>query len=175
MAGAVGVAGPEPLQYAKLRPARRLFPARRPAEMGRPGPYRRQTPGIGQAEMVGPGPLAHQVLLGTGWRAMAANRAAPSGSVWLLIILGAFLLNPAEVLPPEFLNNLAGYQDNVVHLIALRLIVSFYNFVSAIPGWGGHLSLASPEFHLFVFLWFQRICGWILIPIGLAAVYTRLK
>ena len=92
-----------------------------------------------------------------------------------MIILGAFILNPAQVLPPEFLNNLAGYQDNVAHRIALRLIVSLFSFVAAIPGWGSHLSLISPEFHTFVYLWFQRICGWILIPIGLAAVYTRLK
>ncbi len=112
------------------------------------------------------------------WGLLAGYGRKPGRTLWislLLIILGAFILNPAEVLPPDFLNNLAGYQDNVVHLIALRLIVSLYSLVAAIPGWGGHLSVSSPEFHLFIFLWFQRICGWILIPIGLAALYTRLK
>ena len=112
------------------------------------------------------------------WGLLAGYGRKPGRTLWIslsLIILGAFILNPAEVLPPEFLNNLAGYQDNVAHLIALRLILSLYSFVAAIPGWGGHLSLTSPEFHLFVYLWFQRICGWILIPIGLAAVYTRIK
>jgi hypothetical protein len=112
------------------------------------------------------------------WGLLAGYGRKPGRTLWIsmcLIILGAFILNPVEVLPPDFLNNLAGYHDNVVQPIALRLIVSFFSFVAAIPGWGGHLSLASPEFHLFVYLWFQRICGWILIPIGLAAVYTRLK
>ncbi len=112
------------------------------------------------------------------WGLLAGYGRKPGRCLWismLLIILGAFILNPAEVLPPEFLSSLPGYYDNAAHPIALRLIVSFANFVSAIPGWGGHLSLASPEFHLFVFLWFQRICGWILIPIGLAAIYTRLN
>ena len=112
------------------------------------------------------------------WGLLAGYGRKPGRTLWIslgLIILGAFILNPAEVLPPDFLNSLAGYYDNAAHLIALRLIMSFSNFVSAIPGWSGQLSLASPEFHLFVFIWFQRICGWILIPIGLAAVYTRLK
>ena len=112
------------------------------------------------------------------WGWLAGYGRKPGRTLWIslaLIILGAFLLNPAQVLPPEFLNSLAGYQDNAAHPIALRLIVSAANFLSAIPGWGGHLSVTSPEFHLFVFLWFQRICGWILIPIGLVAVYTRLK
>ena len=112
------------------------------------------------------------------WGLLAGYGRKPGRTLWIslgLIILGAFILNPAQVLPPEFLNNLAGYQDNVAHRIALRLIVSLFSFVAAIPGWGSHLSLISPEFHTFVYLWFQRICGWILIPIGLAAVYTRLK
>lgn len=112
------------------------------------------------------------------WGLLAGYGRKPGRTLWIglgLIILGAFILNPAQVLAPEFLSSLAGYYDNAAHLIALRMIVSAYNFLSAIPGWGGHLSLASPEFHLFVFLWFQRICGWILIPIGLASVYTRLK
>jgi hypothetical protein len=112
------------------------------------------------------------------WGLLAGYGRKPGRVLWIslgLIILGALILNPAEVLPPDFLNDLAGYQDNVVHRMALRLIVSFFSFVAAIPGWGSHLSVTSHEFHLFVYLWFQRICGWILIPIGLAAVYTRLK
>jgi hypothetical protein len=112
------------------------------------------------------------------WGLLAGYGRKPGRTLWIslgLIILGAFILNPAQVLPPGFLDKLAGYQDNAAHRMALRLIVSLYNFVSAIPGWGSHLSVTSHEFHLFVFLWVQRICGWILIPIGLAAVYTRLK
>lgn len=112
------------------------------------------------------------------WGTLAGYGRKPGRTLWIslgLIILGALLLDPAKVLAPEFLNNLAGYQDNVAHSLALRLIVSLASFVAAIPGWGSQLSLASPEFHIFVYLWFQRICGWILIPIGLAAVYTRLK
>lgn len=112
------------------------------------------------------------------WGLLAGYGRKPGRTLWIslgLIIFGAFLLNPAEVLAPEFLNSLAGYQDNAAHPIALRLIVSFCNFVSAIPGWSSYLTVTAPEFHLFVFLWVQRICGWILIPIGLAAVYTRLK
>ncbi|MCL4503480.1 MAG: hypothetical protein M1438_16770 [Deltaproteobacteria bacterium] len=112
------------------------------------------------------------------WGTLAGYGRKPGRVLWiglLLVILGAFLLDPAKVLAPEFLNSLAGYRDNIVHLIAMRLIVSFYNLVSSLPGWGVHLNLIAPEFHLFVFLWFQRVCGWILIPIGLAAVYTRLK
>jgi hypothetical protein len=112
------------------------------------------------------------------WDWLAGFGRKPGRVFWIgmfLVILGAVILDPAKVLSPEFLNNLAGYQDNLAHLIALRVIVSVYSLVAAIPGWGGLLHLTAPEFHLFVFLWFQRICGWILIPIGLAAVYTRLK
>ncbi len=112
------------------------------------------------------------------WGLLAGYGRKPGRTLLIglgLIILGAFLLNPAQLLVPEFLQGLAGYPDKYVHFMAMRMIVSFYNFVSAIPGWHGHLDLTAPEFHLFVFFWFQRICGWILIPIGLAALYTRLK
>ncbi len=112
------------------------------------------------------------------WDWLAGYGRRPGRVIWaglFLLILGALVLNPAEVLAPEFLGSLAGYQDNIFHRAALRLIVSLYSLVAAIPGWSSHLSLSSPGFHTFVYLWFQRICGWILIPIGLAALYARLK
>lgn len=112
------------------------------------------------------------------WGLLAGYGRKPGRVFWaalLLMVAGAVILNPARVLPPQFLHNLAGYQDNLGHLIALRLMVSSSNFFSAIPGWGSLVKVSAPEFYILVFLWFQRICGGILVPLGLAAVYTRLK
>ncbi len=69
---------------------------------------------------------------GIGWPVMAASRAAIALDQPGLDYLGRLYLGSGEVLAPEFLNNLAGYQDNVVPLIALRLILSLYSFVAAI-------------------------------------------
>jgi hypothetical protein len=92
-----------------------------------------------------------------------------------LFLLGAWIYDPGRIPTPNALNNLGLASDNWLQSLALRGIYSLYGLLSAIPGWSGHLELRPNDFFTLMFLWIQRLCGWILIPIGLAAVYTRLK
>jgi len=92
-----------------------------------------------------------------------------------LFLLGAWIYDPGRIPTPDALNNLGLASDNWLQSLALRGIYSLYGLLSAIPGWAGQLELKPADFYPAIFLWVQRLCGWILIPIGLAAVYTRLK
>ena len=86
-----------------------------------------------------------------------------------LMLLGACIFEPAQMLSPVMMQSIGFSPNDWLHSIALRGILGLYCFLSAIPGWSGHLEIHTPDFFTFVFLWLQRLCGWILIPIGLAA------
>jgi hypothetical protein len=112
------------------------------------------------------------------WGLLAAYGRKPGRIFWVALtvfLLGAVIYDPAQMLSAKVQENIGLAPDNFFLMLTLRAILSLYGFLSAIPGWGAHLNLIHPDFLTFGFSWFQRLCGWILIPIGLAAVYTRLK
>jgi hypothetical protein len=91
----------------------------------------------------------------------------------LIIALGTFFFNPRYLQgreSPRFLINLTGKH----HLALLRLLISLDQFVPAM-----NLKVAEkwqpPGVLTWFWLKFQAISGWVLIPIGLAAIATQLK
>lgn len=95
---------------------------------------------------------------------------------FFIIILGAFFFDP-KLLKPEFLLSCPWLSSgNYYQNIIIRLILSLNNFLPAIDlGLTKELQLSNISFYTFIYLQFHKICGWILIPIGLAAIYTKIK
>ena len=93
-----------------------------------------------------------------------------------IIIMGAFFFDP-KLLKPELILSCpwlshGNYYQNII----TRLILSLNNFLPAIDlGLTKELQFSNISFYTFLYLQFHKICGWILIPIGLAAIYTKIK
>ncbi len=92
-----------------------------------------------------------------------------------IILLGAFIYDPKQFFAVQ--KKLGIAPEGWLATIILRLFLSWYVLLSALPGWSALLPLDNPDLGSFAFIWFwfQRFCGWLLVSIGLTAVYTRLK
>jgi hypothetical protein len=108
------------------------------------------------------------------WDWLGGYGRKPGRIIWVslaIILIGAFTFEP------EFQggsNWLAQYY--APHPWLGRFFLSVDRFLPSIDlGWSRVWMPGNQSF--FAVLWWQvqQICGWILIPIGLAAVYTRLK
>lgn len=95
---------------------------------------------------------------------------------FFIIILGAFFFDP-KLLKPELIISCPWLSHgNFYQNIITRLILSLNNFLPAIDlGLTKELQFSNISFYTLLYLQFHKICGWILIPIGLAAIYTKIK
>jgi uncharacterized protein YjbI with pentapeptide repeats len=113
------------------------------------------------------------------WGALAAYGRKPWRAFvcsLLFILLGVFLLNPKEILTADILKNYWLSPENYWQSFCLRFFLSLNFFLPAIDlGFGKHLSLINMSYTTLAYFILHRLAGWILIPIGLAAITTRLK
>ena len=98
--------------------------------------------------------------------------------VWVslaIICFGALVYDLGQF--PDVQKKLSVAAEGLLPTIGLRLFLSWYILLSALPGWSTVLPLDSPAFGSFTFFcfWFQRFWGWLLVSTCLAALYTRLK
>ncbi len=113
------------------------------------------------------------------WDKLTNYGRKPSRTIWVslfIIIIGAFVIDP-NLLKPELLSSCSWLSHgNYYQNIIIRLILSFNHFLPAIDlGLTKELQLSNMSFYTFLYLQIHKICGWILIPIGLAAIYTQIK
>lgn len=94
----------------------------------------------------------------------------------LIILLGVYFFNPTEVLSADMVKNYWLSPASIWQNFCLRLILSLNFFLPAIDlGFGKHLCLINMSYQTLIYFIIHRLLGWILIPIGLVAITTRLK
>jgi len=102
------------------------------------------------------------------WRAFACSL--------FFLLLGVYFLNPKEILAADILKNYWLSPESCWQDFWLRFLLSLNFFLPAIDlGFGKHLSIINMSYPTLVYFILHRLAGWVLIPIGLAAITTRLK
>jgi len=113
------------------------------------------------------------------WDKLTNYGRKPGRTIWVsivIIIIGAFFFEPMllkkeTVLGCTWISHHDIYQNAII-----RLIISFNQFLPSIDlGLSKELQFSNMSFYTFIYLQIHKICGWILIPIGLAAIYTKIK
>lgn len=115
------------------------------------------------------------------WGVLAGYGRKPGRAFYaslIIIILGAIVFDPATFLKPELLSSAQGFwkTTEISQSWLPRFILSVNNFLPAVDlGLAKEISLTTIPWWALLYFQFHKLCGWILIPLGLAALSTRLK
>lgn len=107
------------------------------------------------------------------WGVLAGYGRAPFRVFFIslgLIIFGSFLFNP------EYLTaNKAPAGGKRYRSVLIRFFLSLDRFLPIELGLAKHWDAEASHFFVWFYFNLQQFLGWILIPIGLASIYTKIK
>jgi len=113
------------------------------------------------------------------WDFLTRYGRKPGRTLWaslLVVLLGAFWFDP-RLINPEVTSGWPWLASaGLLPSLVLRLLLSLNQFLPGIDlGLAKELQLSRLDLATLLYLQFHRFCGWLLIPIGLAALTTKLK
>lgn len=113
------------------------------------------------------------------WDFLAGYGKKPARTLWaslIIIFIGAFVFDPCNF-EPSFLGGWKWLLDGRGYKVGvLRFFLSLDEFLPGVDlGLAKLWQISRLSFPALVYYHFHKISGWILIPIGLAAVYTQFK
>jgi hypothetical protein len=108
------------------------------------------------------------------WGVLAGYGRAPLRVIWLglaIVFLGAVLFNPRHMegdrMPPD---------GKKLRRLLLRILISLDQFLPAVNmRLAEHWKAKENPYPIWLYFTVERVLGWILIPIALAAIYTQIK
>jgi hypothetical protein len=108
------------------------------------------------------------------WGGLAGYGRAPLRVFWIslsLVILGALLFDPkylAEDKRPA--------SGKIYRAVLVRFLLGLDQFLPAVDmGLAKDWQAAANPFYIWAYFAFLQISGYVLVPIGLAAIYTQIK
>lgn len=113
------------------------------------------------------------------WDVLAGYGRKPSRTLWIslvIVILGAFVFDP-KMFESSYLENWQWLsQGTRFREAAVRFFLSLDEFLPGVDlGLAKLWQISRISFYKLLYYHFHKICGWILIPIGLAAIFSRFK
>ena len=107
------------------------------------------------------------------WGKIAGYGRAPFRVFFLglaFIILGACLFNPVYLKENQIPHEGKRYRS-----VFIRLFISLDRFLPIELGLAKNYDVQDRSFFVWLYFFLHQVLGWILIPIGLASIYSQLK
>ncbi len=113
------------------------------------------------------------------WDILTGYGRKPSRTFWIsltIVIIGAFVFDP-KMFESSYLENWTWLsQGTKFREIAVRFFLSLDEFLPGVDlGLAKLWQISRISFQKLLYYHFHKICGWILIPIGLAAIFSKFK
>jgi uncharacterized protein YjbI with pentapeptide repeats len=113
------------------------------------------------------------------WDILTGYGRKPSRTFWIslaIVIIGCFVFDPM-MFDSSYLENWKWLsQGTRFRNIAVRFFLSLDEFLPGVDLALARLwQISRISFHKLLYYHFHKICGWILIPIGLAAIFSKFK
>lgn len=113
------------------------------------------------------------------WDILTGYGRKPSRTFWIsltIVIIGCFIFDP-KMFESSYLENWQWLsQGTKFREIAVRFFLSLDEFLPGVDlGLAKLWQISRISFHKLLYYHFHKICGWILIPIGLAAIFSKFK
>ena len=113
------------------------------------------------------------------WDVLTGYGRKPSRTFWIsltIVIIGCFIFDP-KMFESSYLENWQWLsQGTKFREIAVRFFLSLDEFLPGVDlGLAKLWQISRISFQKLLYYHFHKICGWILIPIGLAAIFSKFK
>lgn len=113
------------------------------------------------------------------WDILTGYGRKPSRTFWIslaIVIIGSFIFDP-KMFESSYLENWQWLsQGPPIRIAIMRFFLSLDEFLPGVDlGLARLWQISRISFHKLLYYHFHKICGWILIPIGLAAIFSQFK
>jgi uncharacterized protein YjbI with pentapeptide repeats len=113
------------------------------------------------------------------WDTLTGYGRKPSRTFWIslaIVLIGCFVFDP-KMFESTYLENWTWLSRGTrFREIAVRFFLSLDEFLPGVDlGLAKLWQISRISFRKLVYYHFHKICGWILIPIGLAAIFSKFK
>ena len=113
------------------------------------------------------------------WDVLTGYGRKPGRTFWIsltIVIIGCFVFDP-RMFESSYLENWKWLsQGTRFREIAVRFFLSLDEFLPGVDlGLAKLWQISRISFPILLYYHFHKICGWILIPIGLAAIFSKFK
>ncbi len=113
------------------------------------------------------------------WDGLTGYGKMPGRTVWVsltIILLGSFVFDPKQFDPNLLMSWRWLSPQSRLRGVVLRILLSMNQFLPGIDlGLSKLWELSRVSFLTLLYFHFHKLCGWILIPVGLAAIYSQFR